>query len=77
MEDGITSMCQQEAGEHKQIKAGLKVGLGSLIRLASKVLIADFIIKNRNEEAKEIELFQKVFNLSENKGNAFVGYTPF
>ena len=64
LEDGIASVCQTEAGPNGRVKAGLQVAIGSLIRLAAKVLQADFIINQKPEEAQAIELFVKVFNLN-------------
>lgn len=46
------------------IKSGLKVALGALLRKAAKVLVADCLIRNDKEEAREIEEFTKVLDMN-------------
>ena len=61
LEDAMQNMC----GMHSEKpKAGLMVALGTLIRNASKTMVVDHIVKNRLDEVKEVQRFQKVFNLN-------------
>ena len=60
LEQGIHNVCQTDADSDKQSKAGLKVAIGSLIRVAAKSVIANFIITNRIDDSKQVEMFVKV-----------------
>ena len=61
LEGAILDMCGMQS---EKPKAGLMVALGTLIRNASKTVVVDHIVKNKLEEVKEVERFQKVFNLN-------------
>ena len=66
-EQGIHNVCEADAGSDKESKSGLKVSLGSLIRLAAKSVIANFIITNRINDSNQVERFLKVFNMNYSK----------
>ena len=67
LEQGIHNVCQTDADSDKQSKAGLKVAIGSLIRVAAKSVIANFIITNRIDDSKQVEMFVKIFNMNYSK----------
>ena len=66
-EQGIHNVCQTDAYSDKQSKAGLEVAIGSLIRVAAKSVVANFIITNRINDSNQVEMFVKVFNLNYSK----------
>lgn len=58
LEGAIASVCKAADA----VKSGMKVALGTLIRLAVKVLTADAIVDNSSFEV-ELERFTRVFNI--------------
>ena len=58
LQEAIVEMCI-EGGTSKP---GLKVALGSLIKKAAKGLVTDMYVANRQLEAAQVEIFQKVFH---------------
>ena len=63
-EQGIHNVCQTDAASDNQSKAGLEVAIGSLIRVATKSIVANFIITN---DSNQVEMFLKVFNMNYSK----------
>ena len=66
LEDAIKSLCicKNQSTSDTAILPGLKIAYDTLIRLSSKIVLGDYIIRNENEKANSIERFQKVFNLN-------------
>ena len=67
LQHGIHNVCQTDADSDKQSKAGLKVAIGSLIRVAAKSVIANFIITNRINDSNQVKMFMNVFNMNYSK----------
>ena len=67
LEQSIHNVCPTDADSDKQSKAGLKVAIGSLIRVAAKSVIANFIITNRINDSIQVEMFLKVFKMNYSK----------
>ena len=65
MEEGIKEVC--EADTRNEHRSGLKVALGSLMRLAAKVLVAHYLIMQEKAKADEVEQFEKVLNMEYSK----------
>lgn len=76
LEDAIIQLCtpEEENTAKKAMKAGLKIALGSLIRLSAKILTADYLIKKKKDDAEEVEAFEKVFNMNYAKNFAEAEY---
>ena len=60
LEQGIHNVCQTDVDPDKQSKAGLKVAIGSLIRVAAKSVIANFIITNRINNSNQVYLINEI-----------------
>ena len=67
-EDTITwVICQTDPGTDKELKAGLTIAIGALVRMSANILAADYIIRQQREKAIEVESFEKVFNMNYSK----------
>ena len=60
LQEAIVEMCI----EGGKAKPGLKVAVGSLIKKAAKGLVTDLYVANRQLEAAQVDIFQKVFQLT-------------
>ena len=62
----LSDMCFNEStssvpsATFRPVKAGLKVALGTLLKLSSRILFCHFTIHKLNEKAKIVEEFQKI-----------------
>ena len=74
LEDAIKYICQPDSSSDKPVKAGLRIAIGTLVRIATKVLSADYIINRQAERVKEVEQFEKVFNLNYSKNFSVAEY---
>ena len=57
LEDAIKDICQPDSSSDKPVKAGLRIAIGTLVRIATKVLSADYIINRQAERVKEMMVF--------------------
>jgi len=63
---GISDMCYKESkssvpsATSRPVKAGLKVALGTLLKLSSRILFCHFTIHKLNVKASMVEQFQKI-----------------
>ena len=61
LEQGIHNTCQTGADSEKQSKEGLKAVISSLMRVAAKNVIANFIITNRINDSTQVGMFFERF----------------
>ena len=64
LEDGIKKLCVREDNSDTQMKAGLKMALGTLLRTASDILWTHFCITKQNQKIEDVTAFKCVFENS-------------
>ena len=77
MEDGIRNICQSDPELEKELKAGLMVAIRFLIRMSTKILAADFIIRQQKEKSHDIEILFKYVHVSAVSGRMMDGVSNF
>lgn len=60
LENAINEMCKMESAD-STVKAGLKIALGTLIKLCCRLLIPHFMITDQKDKASAVKEFQDVF----------------